>query len=178
MASRLLDALSTVGTHNVGNVSSWKIRVVPYGAVVTGAPVDNFTLVELGFDAEGERTCTQLSAVTKKGYLIAAPERRYVDGEQLSDFYNGVGDRARIVFLDEGLRFDTSAYSLNAGVADTVAGYVAHFDPATKKFIISNPASAHASYATAVDKFYVVASEDEVDYLIDGQPLVRLEKQA
>jgi hypothetical protein len=178
MASRLLDVLKTTGTHEVGNLNSWKIRVLPNGAIVTGAAIDNFTLVELGFNADGERTCTQLSAVTKKGYLIAAPERRYVDGEQLSDFYNAVDDRARIVILDEAIRFETSAFSLNAGVTEVVVGYVAHFDPATKKYIISNPASAHASYATAVDKFYVVASENDVDYLIDGKPLVRLEKQA
>ena len=37
----------------------------------------------------------QLSDKATKGYLIAAPERRYFHGEQMCDFYNGVGEIGR-----------------------------------------------------------------------------------
>lgn len=174
MASRLLKAHTEVGTHATGNLNSIKVKTVANGAIVEGADVDNFTLVELGFNADGERTCKQLSAKDKKGYLIAAPERRYL-GETLADFYNEVGERARIVVLEEGYtRFDTSAFTKNTGVTEVKRGQVAHFDVATKKFIVSAAGSAHADYATSANKFVVVNHEGDVEYTM-GQPLVRLE---
>jgi hypothetical protein len=173
MATRQLKALTEKGTHAVGNLCSLKIRTIPYGAIVEGADIDNFTLVELGFNADGERTCKQLSDVTKKSYLIASPEVRNM-GEEMVDFYNAVGEYARIVILDEGLRFDTSAYQLNTGVTEIQQGQVAHFDPATKKFIISSASSPHADYANARAKFLVVHNEEDLEYT-NGMPLVRLE---
>lgn len=178
MASRVLDALTKQGNHIVGNISSWKKRVLPNGALVEDLAIDNYTIVELGFDAEGERICKQLTAVANKGYLIASPERMYVGGEQLADFYNAKGERARIVFLDEGFRFETSGFAMNTGVTEVKNGMVAHFDPATKKFIISDATAPHADYATARDKFAVVNFEEDIDYVIDEQPLVRLEVMA
>lgn len=175
MATRQMKAMTEVGNHEVGNINSWKIRTLPYGAKVVGADVDNFTLVELGFDSEGNRTCKQLSDVTKKSYLIAAPEQRF-NNEQLVDFYNAVGEDVRVVILDEGVRFDTSAYSLNTGVTDVVTDLVAHFDPTSKKFILSTAGSAHADYTNAKAKFLVVNSEDDLVYLC-GKPTVRLEVQ-
>jgi hypothetical protein len=174
MASRLVKALITKGTHSVGSINSWKIRTLPYGAIIDTADVDNFTIVELGFNANGERIAKQLSNKTTKGYLIAAPERRYVDGEQMCDFYNEVGEAARIIFLELGVRFETSAFTLNAGVTDLINGQVAHFDVTTKKFIISTAGTAHADYATSANQFLVVANDDET-MTIDGQTLVRLE---
>lgn len=174
MASRMLDVFTVQGTHAVGNISSWKIRTLPYGAIVDGASIDNFTWCELGFNAEGERICKQLSAKATKGYLIAAPERRYITGEQMCDFYNGVGEPARIVLPDLGVRFETSAYTLNTGVTEIVNGLVAHFDVATKKFIISDSTAAHADYATSANQFLVVATDLETD-AIDGYSVVRLE---
>lgn len=166
MTTRLLDALKKKGTHAVGNLASIKVRTLNHGAKVEGEPIDNFTLVELDFNEDGERVCRQLSDVTKKGYLIASPEARYL-GEDLTDFYNDVGEYARIVYLDEGLRFDTSAFE-----GEAVNGKVAHFDPATKKFIIHD--GTHADFANAKAKFLVVGSEEEVGYHL-GVPLVRLE---
>lgn len=156
--------------HTVGNLNSWKIRTLAHGAKVT-EDIDNFKIVELGFDAEGQRTASPLSAVADKGYLIASPERRYMD-ENLDEFYNGEGDFARIVYLDEGLRFETSAFTLDAAVTEVANGNVAHFDPATDKFIVH--AGAHLDYAGAADKFLVVGSEDDVDYRFDV-PVIRLE---
>lgn len=166
MATRQLKVLTEKGNHAVGNLNSLKVRTLAHGAIVDGADIDNFTLVELGFNADGERICKQLSAVDKKSYLIATPEARYM-GEELVDFYNAVGEYARIVYLDEGLRFETSAYS-----GEPENGKVAHFDPSTKKFIIHD--GSHADYVNAKAKFLVVSSEEDLAYT-NGQPLVRLE---
>ncbi|ETT49343.1 hypothetical protein BSK66_26725 [Paenibacillus odorifer] len=176
MATRILDALKTKGTHEVGNLSSWKVKTVASGAIVSATPIDNFLLVELGFNVEGERTCEVLSDVTKKSYLIAAQERRFLN-EELVDFYNAVGERARIVVLEPGYtRFDTSAFTLNAGVTEVKNGQVAHFDPTTKKYILSTVSSPHADYATAKAKFLVVGDEDDLEYTV-GKALVKLEVQ-
>jgi hypothetical protein len=174
MASRILKALQEVGTHAVGNLNSLKIKTVANGAKVVGADVDNFTLVELGFDGTGERTAKQLANKANKAYLIASPETRYL-GEEIADFYNAVGERARIVLLEAGYtRFETSAFSLNAGVTEIANGQVAHFDVTTKKFIISAAGTAHADYATSSAQFVVVSNEEDMEYTL-GQPMVRLE---
>lgn len=66
MATRLQKALTEVGNHTTGNLNSLKIKTVAHGAKVTGSDIDNFMLVELGFDAEGNRTASKLSDKTKK----------------------------------------------------------------------------------------------------------------
>ncbi|MNK45792.1 hypothetical protein D3C87_645630 [compost metagenome] len=175
MATRQLQTLKTRGTREIGNLNSIKIRTLNYGALIDGADVDNYTLVELGFNTDGERIAKQLSDVTKKSYLVASPEDRML-GEELVDFYNAVGDRARIVYLDEGVRFDTSAFVKNTGVTDIKNGQVAHFDPAQKKYLIQDSASPVAAYATAAKKFVVVSNEADLDYTC-GKALVRLEVQ-
>ncbi|MCA1025677.1 hypothetical protein LCM23_06205 [Cytobacillus kochii] len=167
MGSRLLKAMQEVGKHATGNLNSLKVKTVANGALVEGAAIDNFTAVELGFNANGERTVKQLSDVTKKTYLIASPETRYM-GEAIGDFYNEVGERARIVIFEEAYtRFDTSAYT-----GEPANGKFAHFDPATKKFLIHD--GTHADYETASAKFLVVNDEQDIEYTL-GQPLVRLE---
>lgn len=170
MATRLEQALKQKGTHSVGNLTSIQVKTVAHGAKVIEAPIDNFTLVELGFDAQGERTAKQLSDKGNKSYLIASPEARNL-GEQLSDFYNEVGELVRIVVLEPNYtRFDTSAFTLNSAVDTVAAGQVAHFDVTTKKFIVSKSESAHADYATSSAQFVVVL-EDE----LDEQATIRLE---
>lgn len=105
-------------------MNSLKIKTVAHGAKVTGSDIDNFMLVELGFDAEGNRTASKLSDKTKKSYLIASPEARYL-GESMRDFYNGVGEHARIVILEPAYtRFDVSAFSFNTGVTEVKQGQV------------------------------------------------------
>lgn len=169
MASRIQDALTSQGNHAVGNLNSLKVKTVSRGATVVGAPIDNFTLGELGFDDQGNRTVKQLSAVDKKAVLVAAPETRYL-GEAMADFYNGVGENVRCVILEEGYtRFDTSAFS-----GTPANGKVAHFDPTTKKFIISDTVPVSGDYTTAVATFVVVDHEDNIEYTT-GQELVRFE---
>jgi hypothetical protein len=176
MASRLVDALTTQGTHSVGNLNNFRIKVVPNGAKVITAAIDNFTIGELGFDGTtGERTVVQLSGNTVKGVLVAAPERRFAEGEQLCDFYNAIGELARVVILEPNFtRFETSAYSKNAGVTTLSNGMVAHFDTATKKFIVSASGTPHANFAAAENQYVLIATEDELDQ-IDGQKVIRLE---
>lgn len=175
MATRQLKVLTERGNHEIGNLSSMKIRTLNHGAVVSTTPIDNFTLVELGFDAQGERICKQLTDVTKKSYLIASPENRMMN-EELVDFYNEVGERARIVFLEEGVRFDSSAFDKNTGVTTIKNGQVAHWDVAKKKFLIQESTSTVAAYATANKKFLVVLNEEDLDYTA-GKTLVKLEVQ-
>lgn len=174
MASRVQDALTQVGTHAVGNLNSLKIKTVANGAIVDTAPIDNFTLGELGFNAEGKRIVKQLANKANKAYLVAAPETRYL-GEAMGDFYNAVGERVRVVLLEAGYtRFDTSAFTLNSGVSAIARGQVAHFDVTTKKFIISASGTPHTDYAGSSAKFLVVNNEDDMEYGL-GQPTVRLE---
>lgn len=165
MTTELGRALNDYQKRTVGSLNSWKIRTLPHGAKCT-EDIDNFHLVELGFNEEGVRTASYLTDVTKKGYLIASPERRYMD-EPMDAFFNGEGEYARIVFLDEGVRFETSAFT-----GEAKYGKVAHYDPTSKKFILHD--GEHEEYANAVDKFLVVNSEDDLSYT-QGHPTVRLE---
>jgi len=165
MATELLKSLNEYDKHTVGSLNSWKVRTLAHGAKAA-EDIDNFVIGELGFDAEGNRTVSYLSDVTKKGYLVATPERRYMD-EPIDSFFNAKGEYARIVYLDEGLRFETSAFT-----GEPANGKFAHFDPATKKFVIHD--GTHEDYANAVDKFLVVSSEEDMEYTL-GQPQVRLE---
>jgi len=181
MSSEILKAYGQIFTHAVGNLNNWDIKVMPYGAVVAGADVDNFTLVEMdGFDAEGNRKCKQLADVTHKGYLVAAVERRYFD-ESLASFFNAVGEPARIVHIEAGVtRFDTSAFEKNVvgnggtAVTAVAVGMKAFFDPTKKKFIVCNSGAEATLYATAVNKFEVVGDETDAEF---GFPVdtVRLE---
>ncbi|MCF7618655.1 hypothetical protein [Bacillus sonorensis] len=174
MATRLQTALTEVGTHTTGNLNSLKIKTLAHGAKVSGSDIDNFMLVELGFDAEGNRIAKKLSDKKHRAYLIAAPEVRYL-GESLTDFYNAEGEHGRIVILEPGYtRFDVSAFSLNEGVKEVKRGQVAHFDIKTEKYILSDPASPNADFADSSAKFLVVNSEDDLQYTM-GQKLVRLE---
>lgn len=93
----------------------------------------------------------------------------------MRDFYNGVGEHARIVILEPAYtRFDVSAFSFNTGVTEVKQGQVAHFDIATQKYILSDPTSPHEDYADSSAKFLVVNNEDDLVYTM-GQKLVRLE---
>ncbi len=174
-------AFEQENNHEVGNLNSLKVKTVAHGAICT-EDIDNFTAVELGFNAEGERTASSLTAVGNKTYLIAAPETRYMN-EAPVDFFNGVDERARIVVFEEAYtRFDTSAFELNddgtanggTAISSIQNGQVAHFNPATKKFMISDAASPATDYTNASAKFRVVSNEEDLDYTL-GKATVRLE---
>lgn len=162
MATTVLNALVQAGTHAVGSLNSIRVDTIPYGGKVKTADVDNFTWVEItGYLEDGVAEVQQLSNKANKGYLMAAVEQRYMN-EDLSKFYVAVGEQGRIVVPTvDVLRFETSAYTKNAGLATIARGNVAHFDVATKKYIISAAGTPHADYATSANQFMVVADETD-----------------
>lgn len=176
MASILLKAMKDLGKvkHNVGTLNNWTKEVINQGAVVGGsAPIDNFELVELGFNADGVRICTPLSATTKKGYLVFSSEDYLEElGETISGFYNEVGDRARIFVLLPTKRLEVSNFYKADSLKDIKNGQNVHYDAVTRQYIVSNGASDHADYATAGNKYIVV---DNNCTSLDGQDLIRLE---
>ena len=174
MTTAILKSMTQEGTHAVGTLSGIRVRTLANGAKVTGDPVDNWTIVELaGFNEEGERLCKAVTAKDKKGYLVASPEQRFL-GEDISHFYNDVDEFVRPVLLEaDYTRFELSNFALNAGVTEVKNGQVAHFDVATKKYILSEAGTAHADYATSAYQFEVVADLDDTagNFL---QPTIRL----
>lgn len=169
MATERLRKFGQYDKRTVGNINNWQIRTLNHGALCT-EDIDNFTIVQLGHDENGERTASYLKDVENKGYLIASPERRYL-GEQIDEFFNGEGERARIIYLIEGLRFESSAFELD-GVEEIERGLYAHFNPETKKFSIHD--GDNEDFAKAKDKFLVVNSEEDLEYTL-GQYQVRFE---
>ncbi len=168
MATRLYDAISQRGNHEIGSLNSkWTVHMA--NGAIADENIENYTLVET-YWTEGELHCKQLTDVTKKGYLVTTVEEdQLMEGEEYVDFYNAKGEVVRITDVEKqkNSRFETSAFSLNAGVSSIERGFVAHFDPTTKKYIVSNPASVHADYTTAVNKFEVVDEDSDFGYTFD-----------
>ena len=188
MSSNVLEALKNLRSnlHNVGSLNNWGKTVLNQGAVAK-EKMDNFTLVTLGFNASGEREATPLANNTTKGYLVASPEEYMREYESISSFFNGQGERVRIVTLESGVRFECSNVDFdqktNGAPTSTDPlknGHHAHYDYASKKFIISNHASAvpssntsmNAGYQNAVNKVVLV---DKDCTSIDGQTVYRFE---
>lgn len=162
--------------HSVGNLVSTRkhIQDLANGALYT-EDVDNFHLVEVEFDAtSGEPQAKYLTDVTKDKanvFLSAGVERRFLDYEPIGAFFNGKGDKERVVYLTTGLIFDTSAFELNAGITEAKVGNFAHYDTAKKKFLIHDGTAT--GYDTASVKFVVRRNEADTRYTL-GQPMVRL----
>lgn len=185
MSSNVLEAMKNLrkNLHNVGSLNNWHKDVLNQGAKVAGANIDNFELVELRFNAAGERECISLADNGNTGHLIASPEEYMSQYETISSFFNGVGEMARIVYLESGVRFECSNVSFHQEQNNAPHpghplknGQVAHYDSVSKKFIISNDngGGQHGGYAGAVNKFYLV---DKDCTSIDGQTVYRFEVQ-
>lgn len=180
MASRGFDTIGVRGTHQIGQLNTMWTKHMVNGAKAL-ENIDNYLLVELSRNADtGELECKTLTDETKKGYLVTTIEEEHLlqtDGfnEEYVDFYNAKDEMVRITDVEaqKNTRFETSAFSLNAGVTEAKKGYVAHFDASTKKYIVSNPASAHADYANAVNKFEVVDVDTDLGYAF-GVTTIRL----
>lgn len=167
MATTAFRALTQKEKRSVGNIVSTHkyVKDVANGALFT-EDVENFHLVETAY-VDGELTAKYLTDTTKKAFLVAAVERRYM-GENLSEFFVGEGERARIVYPTEGLIIDVSAFTATGTIE---AGQKAHYDVATKKYVIHD--GTHADYATASVQFEVKSGEDNLDFTL-GLPTVRL----
>ena len=172
MTTAILKSMTQDGTHAVGSINVIKVKTLANGARITDAPVDNWTLVELaGFNEDAERLCKAVTAKDKKAYLVASVEQRFL-GEDIAHFYNDVDEFARLIVMDaDYTRFEASNFTLE-GVSDVEVGQVAHFDVATKKFLISALESPHADFADSAYQFEVVAdlSDTAGNFL---QPTVR-----
>lgn len=153
-------AIEKFGNHEVGNLNSRQVVTVP--EIKAGENIENYTLVDLAFDANGDRIATSLSDNTKYGYLACAVEILY-DNEPMKEFYIGKDEYFRIVELKSGLRFETSAFS-----GTGAKGKFAHFDATAKKFVIDD-----AEDALALNTFQVVdVLNGEYGF---GKAMVRLE---
>lgn len=178
MSSNIIQALKDYrkNPHNVGSLNNWGKEVLNQGAIVEGAAIDNYCLAELGFNAAGERTCKALDASDKKGVLVASVEDYVKEYETISAFYNGVGERARIVYLESGMRFECSNFSLDQDESTNPVknGQKVHYDHDTKKYVISNHAGGNdaGGYGAASNKFVIV---DATPVSIDGQRIIRFE---
>lgn len=189
MSSNVLEALKNLRSnlHNVGSLNNWGKTVLNQGAIAK-EKMDNFTLVTLGFNAtSGEREATPLANNTTKGYLVASPEEYMREYESISSFFNGKGERVRIVTLESGVRFECSNVDFHQKTNNAPTdghplknGQHAHYDYDSKKFIISNHTSAdpsggtnmHTGYRDAVNKVVLV---DKDCTSIDGQTVYRFE---
>lgn len=172
MASRMYDAISKTGEHGIGDLNTKWAKHLVNGAI-TYENIDNYTLAELsGYDSDNNLTCKQLSDVKNEGFLVTTIEEEQLlqigdYQETYPDFYNGKDEIVRLTRLEKGVRFDTSSFSLNTGVTAVTVGMVAHFDPTTKKYIISVAATPHADYANAANKFEVVNPDSDFGYEYD-----------
>lgn len=172
MSSTVLNAIENIAKdkHGVGSLNNWGHNIVNLGAIVDSDKIDNWEIVELGFNDAGEQICKQLEDESQAGYLIASVEDYVKEYETISNFYNVKGERARIVVLEKNKRFETSLYKLANESKPVKNGMVAHWDVASKRYIISNDGSEHSGYAGAGNKFVVV---DAVGNDLAGQHTIR-----
>lgn len=171
MSSNFLKLISEAGKnkHRVGELNNWNVKTLNLGAVAL-TDLDNYSVVELGFSAEGERTCKLYTAGTP--YLLCAVEDYVGEFETISGFYVGKDERARVAKLEEGFRFAVTKAELANPVKPVKEGQKVHFDASANKYIVSNDGSDHAGYATAKVKLVVVKADAGT---IDGQQKIRFE---
>ena len=176
MATRMNDVLTQRGNHEIGNLNTKWTKHMANGAIAD-ENIENYTLVETLW-TDGELHCKQLTDATKKGYLITTvEEEQLMEGEEYVDFYNAAGEIIRLTDVDaqKNSRFETSAFVLNddavanggSAISAVQVGQVAHFDPASKKYMISDPSSPATAYDTAVNKFEVVGADTDFGYAFD-----------
>ncbi|MBM7835742.1 hypothetical protein [Clostridium sardiniense] len=172
MASEILKVLTGQGNkHTVGSLNNMRIRMINQGAIAE-ADLDNYMIVETGFNEEGERTFKLLTDITKKGYLLASPENVMADlGETMISFYNGVGERGRLVIQDFGQRFECSNVVPSDNSAPIKAGQSVYFDPSKKAFVAVTKGEDE-KLATAGNKYVVVDAKANT---LAGQQTIRLE---
>lgn len=171
MASLFLDAIRNQGKNKkrIGELNDWNVKTLNLGAIAE-TDLENYSIVELGFNEAGERTCKLYTAGTP--YLLCAVEDYVGDFETISSFYVGKGERVRVAKLEEGFRFAVTKCKLaNEGKA-VKEGQKVHFDKTENTYVISNDGSDHEGYAAAEVKLVVVKADAGT---IDGQQKIRFE---
>lgn len=177
MSSNILEAIKDLrkNLHNVGSLNNWNKTSLNQG-VVADEVMDNFTLVKIEFDQNGERIAKPITDNGEKGVLVASVEDYMQGYETISSFFNDKGERIRVVATEIGMRFECSNFELeneNTAVNPIKNGMVAHYKQDTKKFHISNVTLGGVpEYAGAANKVVVV---DANPVSIDGQQIIRFE---
>ena len=178
MASNILDAMKNLrnNLHNVGSLNQWRKKSLNQG-VIADEDMDNFTLVKIEFDpATGERIAKHIANNQEKGVLVASVEDYIQKYETISSFFNEKGEKIRIVATEVGMRFECSNVGFenpDLSLNPIKNGHVAHYDQATKNFIISNVTQLGTpDYQAANNKFVVVDANCSP---IDGRTVYRFE---
>lgn len=172
MASVIVQTLKNLPKHNVGSLNQWTKDLLNQGAIVDTSDMDNYTLGELGFNAKGKRVVKPLTDQTKKGVLVASVEDWMQEFETMAQFYNAVGEYARIVYQTQNHHFEASNFELANSSKPVKNGQDVHYDITKKKYIISNDTTNHTDYTAAGNKYIVV---DIPDYTLAGLPVIRFE---
>lgn len=154
-----------INKHNVGSLNSLRVVTVPN--VKMSGNEDNWTLVELSY-VNGERVATAINAeTTDVAYLLCSEEVIYdTERDAFINFYNGDGEYVRVTIIKQGLRFECSNYT-----GTPVAGHFAHFDTATKKFVIDG-----ATKSGTAKNVFQITDILATEYTL-GAACIRLEVQ-
>lgn len=188
MATKAFNNLNIFDVRSTGNLASAQkyIRDFANGAFFI-EDVDNFHLVEgalskedfsmdvngtmVNFGGAGELHVKAFDTETnpEKIFLTAGVERRYLPQDGIAQYYNGVGEKARVVYLTVGLQFDVSAYVHATPGTPVEVGDKVFYDKVAKKWTV-NP-----TYDASADPiaFEVRRTEADVPSTL-GQPLIRL----
>lgn len=180
MASNIKNYMKGKRTvHSVGSVTSYNPPTLFHNGatVVEDEGVDNFCLVELGFNStsnEPEVRYATASATATNVYVTVTPESVLEEyGEKLSDFYNEKGELATIAYLPSGFTFETSNVT---AVDELKVGAFVVWDSATMAF--AKKANSTDGSNVPEDKdikvFQVIGIETAEKYTIDGMTLVEL----
>lgn len=188
MATQAFKQIGTLDKHSVGNLVSAQqyIRDFANGAFFT-EDIENFTLVQ-GVLSPDDVTATvngaqvvigganqlqvkkfETETMASKIFLTAGVERVYAPLDGIEQFYNGMGERQRVVYLTHGLIFDTSAFENSVVGAEVKVGDKVKYDTTKQKFVIDNTFDP----TTAPVAFEVLRTEGDIEYTL-GQPTVRL----
>lgn len=177
MATTIQDALTARGTHEVVFMESINAKTVSYGAVAKTVAMDAGQLAEIiSYGTDGAPNMQSLSAVGNVGYLLVPVPPRYME-EELSQCYVGIDEPARLYYIEKNYTtFTTTAFTPNAAltIPELVRDFVAHYDVATKKYIVSDPGALHAGYAGSRNKFTVKRTVAENDGRYDGRDMITL----
>jgi hypothetical protein len=139
MATIMLDALKNQGNHEISTINSKWARPVVNGAILTGGNIDNGLLVELaGYNAEGSLQCkAHTGTAGVDAYIVQTVEEEQLQldlGEyDYKNFYNAKDEIVRLFKAVSGLRQETSAFTVKAGVT-LAKGLPVEYDATNGKF--------------------------------------------
>lgn len=184
MANAKYEALFKENNHEVGVVNSSWAKEYVNGARLTVSDLDNYLLVEFdGYDDDGVKKCKPLTSDATKGFLVSTVEEEALFADETmiqgnyTDFYNKDGDMVKLTIQEPFLRFETSAFTKHTGAETLKLGMVAHYDYATKKYIISKVGSEHSGYSASANKYEVVGISTDFGANV-GKETVRLQCMA